>query len=542
MPIYVGLDCSTQSLSAVAIEVEGGRREVLLEHAVEFDGHFPHYGTRHGVLPSDDPLVARTPPLLWVEALDHMMWWLAQESGLPLERIAAIAGSAQQHGSVYLNETAAPTLARLNPEPPLADQLRGIFSRPESPIWMDASTTAQCAAITEAVGGAAALARLTGSRAFERFTGPQIRKFAEDHPADYRRTRTIHLIGSFLASLLAGKGAPIDPGDGAGMNLMDIHSLDWAPAALAATAPGLLRRLPAVRPPSTAIGALGGYWRERYGFPPCRVVPFSGDNPCSLVGAGLVGADRIGISLGTSDTLFARRPGPDPDPGGAGHVFGAPTGGYMGLICCRNGSLARERVRDRYGLDWAGFSRALRETPPGNGGGVLLPWFAAEVTPLVVRPGARPYGLDPADGPANVRAVVEGQMLALTLHSRWLGVRPTAVHAMGGAAANREVLQIMADVHGVDVYPLPVENAAGLGAALRAYHADRLAAGRPVSWEEVVAGFAEPSAASRVAPVPAHVARYAELAPIYAACENHARGGGPDPADLLAAFRDRIRS
>ena len=32
----------------------------------------------------------------------------------------------------------------------------------------------------------------------------------------------------------------------------------------------------------------------------------------------------------------------------------------MSLICFRNGSLAREAVRDRYGLDWAGFEDALR--------------------------------------------------------------------------------------------------------------------------------------------------------------------------------------
>ena len=38
----------------------------------------------------------------------------------------------------------------------------------------------------------------------------------------------------------------------------------------------------------------------------------------------------------------------------------------------------------------------------------------------------------------------------------------------------------MANVFGVDVYRLDVENSAALGAALRAYHADRLAAGEPV--------------------------------------------------------------
>ena len=63
---------------------------------------------------------------------------------------------------------------------------------------------------------------ITGSRAIERFTGPQIRKFRKDDPAGYERTAEIHLVSSFVASLLTGTSVPIDLGDGAGMNLLDL--------------------------------------------------------------------------------------------------------------------------------------------------------------------------------------------------------------------------------------------------------------------------------------------------------------------------------
>ena len=69
---------------------------------------------------------------------------------------------------------------------------------------MDSSTTEDCRAIEAAIGGADALAALTGSRAFERFTGPQIRKFAREEAEAYRRTDRIHLVSSWMASLLAG--------------------------------------------------------------------------------------------------------------------------------------------------------------------------------------------------------------------------------------------------------------------------------------------------------------------------------------------------
>ena len=87
---------------------------------------------------------------------------------------------------------------------------------------MDSSTSAECAEIEAAVGGGQALAQRTGSRAFERFTAAQIRKFSKTDPAAYAATDRIHLVSSFLASLLTGGHAPLDPGDASGTNLMDL--------------------------------------------------------------------------------------------------------------------------------------------------------------------------------------------------------------------------------------------------------------------------------------------------------------------------------
>ncbi len=535
MPIYLGFDLGTQGLAAIAIEAGGSRREVVFEHAFDFDATFPRYETVNGVLPGHDPLVIQSSPLMWAEALEKMMAAVAA-SGLDLSRLRAVSGSAQQHGSVYLNPTAAATLARLDPAKPLVQEIAGIFSRKLSPVWMDSSTARECAEITNALGGAEAVARLTGSRAFERFTGPQVRKFYRHDPASYRRTETIHLVSSYLAALLAGVRAPIEPGDGAGMTLMDIVRRAWASAALAATAPDLAAKLPDIREPWAVAGTLAPYWLQRYGFPPARVVAWSGDNPCSLIGVGLGSEGGVAISLGTSDTLFGPMREPRVDPSGAGSVFGAPTGEYMGLVCFRNGGLARERVAREHGLDWAAFSAALRSTRAGNGGAIMLPWFEAEITPAVLEPGVRRYGLDPRDGAAGARAVVEAQMMALANHSAWMGVEVKAIRATGGAAANPEILQVMADVFGAGVSRLKVGNSACLGAALRAWHADELAEGRRLTWSDVVEGFVEPERPA-FTPVPAHVALYAELRQVYAACEAHALGAGPDPAPRLAAFR-----
>ncbi len=525
MSIYLGLDSSTQSVTATAVDIDDvhpDRRAILFERTFRYDEALPRYGTEHGVLRSADPRTVHAPPLMWSEALDRMLADLVRDTGVDWSRLRAISGSAQQHGSVYVNATARQRLASLDPSRPLADQLGDVFSRLTSPIWMDSSTTSQCAAIEAAVGGPRALARITGSRAFERFTGPQIRKFAEDEPAAYAATDRVHLVSSWLASLLAGTHAAIDPGDGSGMNLMDLASKQWSAEAVRATAPDLDAKLPPVAESWTVLGTLAPYWRQRYGFPAARVVAWSGDNPCSLVGTGLVRPGIVAISLGTSDTIFGIMPSPRPSDDGTGHVFASPTGAYMGMTVFKNGSLARERVRDEYGMDWAAFSAALARTPAGNRGATMLPWFDPEITPLVLEPGVRRFELDAIDADANVRAIVESQMMSLALHSRWMGVKIATIYATGGASANRDVLQVMADVFDADVLQLETGNSAALGAALRAFHADRLADGRPLAWEDVIAGFVVPRHDSRLKPQPANVATYQRLIEVYANREREA--------------------
>ena len=186
MSLYVGFDSSTQSLTAIVLEVAGDATHVVFDASLSFDDALPRYGTRHGVLTGRDPAVAVSSPLLWADALDLMMAKIAA-SGIDVGQIQAIAGSAQQHGSVYLDARAPATLAQLDPRRSPGDQLAECLSRPVAPIWMDSSTSRECEEITAAVGGAAVIASRTGSRAYERFTGPQIRKFFKQDPDAYAR-------------------------------------------------------------------------------------------------------------------------------------------------------------------------------------------------------------------------------------------------------------------------------------------------------------------------------------------------------------------
>ena len=116
-------------------------------------------------------------------------------------------------------------------------------------------------------------------------------------------------------------------------------------------------------------------------------------------------------------------------------------------------------------------------------------------------------------------------MMAMALHSRWMGPPPDTIHATGGASANRDILQIMADVFDATVLQLPSRNSAALGAALRAYHGDLVADGVPVRWPEVVRGFTDPLP-ERISPVPAHAEIYQTQMRIYDQLERDALGPG----------------
>ncbi len=466
--MFLGFDSSTQSLTALLIDPAKGR--IAAQESVNFGADLPHYQAPSGFIPGGKNGEVHANPLMWLEALDLVLSRLSEKADLSQVRV--IAGSGQQHGSVYLDETFDERLAALDPAKPLAGQLAPALSRATSPIWMDTSTGEECREIAAAVGGPQDVCARTGSVSIERFTGPQIRRFHKLDPAGYQHTRRIHLVSSFIASVLAGKSVPVDYGDGAGMNLMSLENLAWDPQLLDATAPDLASKLLEPKPATTVQGKIARYFVEKFGISGnAEVALFTGDNPASLVGMGATEPGTVVISLGTSDTMFAAMPGPKTDPNGFGHVFGNPGGGFMSLICFRNGSLAREALRDELGVDWSAFERAsLAASQAEAGKNLMLPFFGPEITPrhdfeAPVRKGSPEF--EAGENPSlQIRALLEGQFLNMRLHSEWMEVKVDRIRLTGGASKNDGIAQIVADVFQAPVERLEVGNSAALGGAL----------------------------------------------------------------------------
>ena len=462
--MFLGIDSSTQSLSAVILDPAAGK--ILASESVNFGKDVPQYQSPSGFIPGGAEGEVHANPRMWLEALDLLFQKLSETTDLSAIKI--IAGSGQQHGSVYCGKDFDSALANLDPTKSLVEQLSSKFTRDTSPIWMDTSTGEECEEITSALGSSSEVCARSGSVAIERFTGPQIRRFYKQDGAAYSATARIHLVSSFIASVLAGKSIPIDYGDGAGMNLLNLADLEWDTELLKATAPDLASKLLAPASCLTPQGTVSAYFTEKYGIPSsCEICPFTGDNPASLVGMGATTPGQVVISLGTSDTFFAAMPDAKTDPQGFGHVFGNPAGGFMSLICFRNGSLAREALRDELGVDWSAFEKeALALGEDSAGKNITLPFYGAEITPRYDFGSPITQFSEEPTPALRIRSLLEGQFLNMKLHSAWMGVTTKSVRLTGGAAKNDGIAQLVADVFQAPVERLDVANSAALGAAL----------------------------------------------------------------------------
>jgi xylulokinase len=173
-------------------------------------------------------------------------------------------------------------------QPLLAQLFPTAFSLPNAPIWLDSSTTHDCRVLEDRLGGPQALSDLTGSRAYERFTGPQIAKVSlfrraknkyndvppfqlrRVKPDVYQATARISLVSSFMSSLFLGRIAPIEVSDASGMNLMNLSTCKWDDRLLESCGGDQIysKLGPEPVPGGTSLGTVSDWWVKRWGFRP----------------------------------------------------------------------------------------------------------------------------------------------------------------------------------------------------------------------------------------------------------------------------------
>ncbi|WP_406295377.1 xylulokinase [Streptomyces sp. NBC_00624] len=337
--VVIGVDSSTQSTKAALVDAATGQLLAV--------GRAPHVVTGEAGARETDPEV-------WWQALRDAVAAGLKESGVPAADVTGIAVAGQQHGLVVLDREGRPLRPAL--------------------LWNDTRSAPQAAALTAALGGAAAWTARTGSVPVASMTASKWQWLRENEPETAAATAAIRLPHDFLTERLTGV-AVTDPGDASGTC--------WYSTATGAYDPELLELLgldPALLPEVATTGAalagsLTAEAARTLGLPAgIAVAAGTGDNMSAAVGLGLGGAgllDHPVLSLGTSGTVFAAS-GTRP-ASAALSGFAAADGTYLPLACTLNCTLAVDKVAALLGLD-------RNDTAPG-GEAVLLPYLDGERTP-----------------------------------------------------------------------------------------------------------------------------------------------------------------
>lgn len=521
---YLGLDLSTQQLKAIIVDEQ---LKAVAYAAVAFDADFPEYKTEKGVY--KDGLAVQAPVVMWLDAIDLVLERL-RANGADLSKVRGVSGACQQHGSVFLNAQAKDALAGLDAaKGSLKDQLEASLAWDRGPNWQDHSTEQERRDFEAAVGGPDELARITGSCGHHRFTGLQILKLRRTQPQVYANTDRIALVSSFAASVFAGRLAAVDIGDACGMNLWDITKHEMNPKLLDLVSGGdaaeLERKLGPVDPAggSDPVGPVASYFVAKYGFAPdCQILPFTGDNPGTILALPLEVNDVI-VSLGTSTTALVVTENYVPSP--MYHLFSHPVGkGYMGMLCYCNGALAREQVRDAVNAaatttasaqtdPWSAFSKtALERQPIGTKPDTqcvgfyfplseIIPDRPATLTRVVFDGDNAPVAYtEPERPPPSVWSCPDDDALRI-LESQALSIRyrlepmlttthkcPRRVYFVGGSSRNDAICEAMARVlvPADGAFRLDLSDACAKGAAHKAAYGAAVAAGSRQAWEEFI--------------------------------------------------------
>jgi xylulokinase len=480
MSLYVGVDSGTQSVKAIALDLDTGKvvAEARAPHRL-IEGLPPGHMEQH--------------PQEWVSAMDAAITEVA--SRIDRSRVRGIGVSGQQHGFVPLDE-------------------KGAVIRPAK-LWCDTSTAPECALLTKRLGGAKAVIRKTGLPFLPGYTAPKVLWLKRHEPGNFRRLRHILLPHDYLNFHLTGNYF-MEFGDASGSAFLDVRKRAWSQAAMDAVDGRVAGCLPPLSASHESCGTLRPEVARRYGFPAATIVSAGGgDNMMGAIGTGNVAPGAVTASFGTSGTIYAFAKKPVVDPTGEIAAFCSSTGGWLPLLCTMNVTGVTEQVRSLFGWSLAELEAAAAGAPAGSDGLTLLPYLDGERTPNLPKGTGAYFGLTRrtmAQGHL-ARAAIEGATLGMNYGLRRLavlGVKAREIRLTGGGARSALWRQIAADIFGVPVVAMAQDESAALGGALQAAWCDSPGRGSGAALSSLCAGAVSLDESTRCAPDRQRAALYRE--------------------------------
>ena len=427
MSIYLGIDSGTQSTKCIALDLIAGR--IVAEARVS-----------HGLIAGLPAGHMEQRPEEWAEAMDRVVQRVLRK--IDRKKVRALGVSGQQHGFVPLDRD-------------------GAVIRPAK-LWCDTSTTAECAQLTTRLGGVRSVMNTTGLPILPGYTASKILWLKKHEPINYNRLRHVLLPHDYLNFHLTGKYS-MECGDGSGTALMDVRRRRWSHAAVDAIDRNLIDFLPELKDSCAPLGPLRPEWARKMGLSPhVAVSSGGGDNMMGAIGTGNVANGVVTASLGTSGTIYAYSRNPVVDSKGEIAAFCDSTGNWLPLLCTMNVTMVTEYFRTLFHLSHAAMEEAVGNVAAGAGGLQLLPYLDGERTPNLPFASGTLSGLTRSNGSPGhyLRAAMEGiahNMNYGLCRLRALGIQPREIRLTGGGAKSAAWRQIMADVFGVPVVKMAID-------------------------------------------------------------------------------------
>jgi xylulokinase len=381
-----------------------------------------------------------TPKPGWSEQ-DPANWWKATESCI--EQIGAtpdaVGLSGQMHGSTFLD----------------AD---GKVIRPAL-LWNDQRTSEQVSAIDRTVGYDR-IREITANPPLTGFQLPKLLWLRDNEPEAYARVRQVLLPKDYIRYRLTGKYAT-EVSDASGTGAFAVAQRTWSNEVLEK-----LDLDPAGFPECHESDEISGYWNN------VPVVGGGGDQAAGAVGTGTVIPGLVSVSLGTSGVVFSAQDDATYDPEGATHTFCHANRSWhrMGVMLSCGGALRWFRDVFAPGSRYDEIA-AMAASVEAEGvaflpylAGERCPWNRSDLTGAFV-------GLTLAHGRAHLaRAVFEGITMGIcdALDAVAPSARPDRLRVTGGGAKSPFWRQLIADMTGVPVVTLAVDEGPAYGAALLA--------------------------------------------------------------------------
>ena len=445
--LFLGIDVSTQGAKAVVLDWSD--KSIIYKYKIDYDNDLPQYKTINGVITDNKTGSSESDPLMWIDAINLLFANLSSSKEVQINNIKAISVSGQQHGLVALDKY-------------------GNLSRSTSKLWNDFSTKKECKILTDFIGGKKNMINEIANTQRTGYTASKILNMSINEKNSYDNTKTFLLVHNYINWYLTGGVSCMEYGDASGTALWDPITKTWSNKLINFISEDLKLKLPNVYSPTNAIGLISKELVAKYNFPNnCMIDAGSGDNMYGAIGTGNTKEGIVTISLGTSGTAYTFMKEPYIDRDGEIACFCDSTGNYLPLVCVSNMANGYTEFLKSNSISHSNFEKLILESPPGNKGNIIIPWFKGERTPDIPNASAIYFGFTPKElNKKNIaRGILEGHINNLHYGFSKLPVNPKIIHLTGGLSNSISWCQTISDIFDCETIRVDGEGAA-IGAAI----------------------------------------------------------------------------